>query len=520
MAANRPTFDPDRIGGPPAAAGMLRTLTVSQLNGLIKQVLGDTLPGNIHLVGQVSNCCRHASGHLYMTLKDERSEIRAVMWRSGVAGLKFEPADGLAVIATGYVDVYENRGQYQFYISRLEPRGVGALELAFRQLHDKLAREGLFAPERKRLIPRLPRRIGVVTSRSGAALRDILQAVRRRCRCVSVLLHPVRVQGEGAAAEIAAAVRRLNAQNEALGGIDVIIVARGGGSLEDLWPFNEEIVARAIFESRIPVISGVGHEVDVTIADLVADLRAPTPTAAAELAVPVLEEVLAQLAAQQSRLTRAVRHRLDFARHRIDAVQRVELFRNPLEYLHHCEQHVDEVASRLQLCAAQRCDRARQRVHQLEKRLSGAPPHLSLDRQRQRLQRVADRFRWGILQQFRRADHRLLLVQQALRPVLSRRTYQPEREHLRQLGHRLEAALHHRLQVARHNLAGCVTRLEATSYRSVLRRGFTITRTRRGKQIVTSPGSVLPGDRVLTETAEGTFESRVLDSKQGELFET
>ncbi len=187
MAAERPLFEPDRIGAPASAGPLPRTMTVSDLNSLIKRVLGDTLPGNIHLVGQISNCCRHSSGHLYLTLKDERSEIRAVMWRTAAVGLKFQPADGLEVIATGYVDVYENRGQYQFYITRLEPRGVGALELAFRQLHDRLKREGLFEAARKRPIPRLPRQIAVVTSQTGAAIRDILHAVQRRCRCVSVL---------------------------------------------------------------------------------------------------------------------------------------------------------------------------------------------------------------------------------------------------------------------------------------------------------------------------------------------
>jgi exodeoxyribonuclease VII large subunit len=466
-------FDSPSSGSPlrPSAP---RLLTVSQLNALIRQVLGDNLPGTIHLVGEISNLNRHSSGHMYLTLKDDAGEIKAVMWKSSAASLKFKPTDGLEVVATGYVDVYAPRGQYQFYISRLEPRGVGALELAFRQLHDKLAREGLFDPARKRKIPHYPRVIGLVTSPTGAAIRDILHTIQRRYCCASVLLHPVRVQGDGAAAEIAAAIERLNRFADRLGGIDVMIVGRGGGSLEDLWAFNEEVVARAIHASRIPVISAVGHEVDVTISDLVADLRAPTPTAAAELACPVLDEVLDELAGYESRLRRAVRHRIEHARHDLAAIERLEWFRDPCGIIRRAEQQLDEMLSRLQYCSSRRLSRHREQLHAVHVRLAVHQPAV-----------------W------------LRIEAQALRQDL---------RHLAQL-------VGHSLELTRQSLKSFHARLEASSFQQTLVRGFTITRMKRGRQIVTHPDQVKPGDIVITQTHEGDFESRVEDSRQPRLFD-
>ncbi len=287
----RQPFNPDLVKVPDDEKHRYGTepISVSQLTAMVKRAIEETLPSTLHVVGEISNFKRHSSGHLYLTLKDRASELSCVMWRSAAAKLPFGPEDGLEVIATGRVEVFERSGRYQLYIRKLEPRGVGALELAFRQLRERLSDAGLFAEKHKRPIPRYPRRIAIVTSPTGAAIADMLRTIKRRYPCVHILVHPVRVQGPGAAQEIAAAIRRVNACAERLGGIDSMIVGRGGGSLEDLWPFNEETVARAIHASRIPIISGVGHEVDVTIADLVADVRAATPTAAAELAAPVLE---------------------------------------------------------------------------------------------------------------------------------------------------------------------------------------------------------------------------------------
>ncbi|MDO8631193.1 MAG: exodeoxyribonuclease VII large subunit, partial [Phycisphaerales bacterium] len=309
----REPFNPDLI--PRRAdehrAALAGPLTVSQLTSLIKRAIQDSLPATVHVVGEISNFKRHASGHLYLTLKDAGSELACVMWRADAAKLKFSPEDGLEVIATGGVEVFERAGRYQLYIRRLEPRGVGALELAFRQLCAKLEKEGLFDPRRKKPLPRFPRRIVLVTSPTGAAVADMIRTIERRFPCVHVLVYPVRVQGDGAAAEIASAVRSVNSNAERLGGVDLMIVGRGGGSLEDLWAFNEEIVARAIFASSVPIISAVGHEVDVTIADLAADVRAATPTAAAEIAVPVLDELLSGLGAQELRLVYGVRAKVE-----------------------------------------------------------------------------------------------------------------------------------------------------------------------------------------------------------------
>lgn len=254
--------------------------TVSQLTSRIKETLEESFPA-IWIEGEISNFRQPTSGHMYFTLKDEASQISAVMFRSATRTLRFRPEDGLAVLAFGTVSVYERRGEYQINVEYLEPKGVGALQLAFEQLKEKLAEEGLFDPAHKKPIPLLPQRIGVITSATGAAIRDILQVLHRRVANIEVVLYPVQVQGETAAEEIAVGIEEMNRWR----GIEVLIVGRGGGSIEDLWAFNEERVARAIFASQIPIISAVGHETDYTIADFVADVRAPTPSAAAEMVV-------------------------------------------------------------------------------------------------------------------------------------------------------------------------------------------------------------------------------------------
>ncbi len=271
--------------------------TVTQLTSEIKSLLERNFE-YIWVEGEISNLRIPTSGHLYFTLKDETAQIRAVMFRMQSRLLKFEPADGLQVISYGHLSVYEPRGEYQLIVDHLEPKGLGALQLAFQQLKEKLAQEGLFDAVHKKAIPRLPQRIGIVTSPTGAAIRDMLKIIGRRYANVHILLYPVRVQGPGAALEIAQAIKELNEGPN----IDVIIVGRGGGSLEDLWAFNEEIVARAIFNSHIPIISAVGHEIDYTIADFVADLRAPTPSAAAELVVREKIELLEGLTNLRHRL--------------------------------------------------------------------------------------------------------------------------------------------------------------------------------------------------------------------------
>lgn len=263
-------------------------LSVSQLNTYVKSILdSDLLLQNVFVVGEISNFTNHyRTGHYYMTLKDENSCIKAVMFRSANQRLKFMPESGMNVIVRGRVSLYDRDGQYQLYIDDMQPDGIGALNLAFEQLKNKLAQEGLFDESNKKPIPYRNKRIGVVTSATGAVIQDIINVISRRYPLAEIILAPVEVQGENAAPQISAAIDRFNLCDD----IDVLIVGRGGGSLEDLWAFNEEIVARAVFRSRIPVISAVGHETDFTICDFVADLRAPTPSAAAELAVPNIKD--------------------------------------------------------------------------------------------------------------------------------------------------------------------------------------------------------------------------------------
>ncbi|HBN80093.1 MAG TPA: exodeoxyribonuclease VII large subunit [Ruminococcaceae bacterium] len=279
-------------------------LTVTQLNRYLKSIFdGDPHLANVFLTGEISNFTDHyRSGHLYFSLKDDRSVIRAVMFAQQARRLKFRPGDGMRVIARGRVSVYEQSGQYQLYVQDMQPDGLGALNLAFEQLKKKLAAEGLFDPERKKSLPKFPQSVGVVTSPTGAAVQDIRQILGRRYPLAQVVLCPVLVQGEGAAEQIAEAIRRFNRLRCA----DVLIVGRGGGSIEDLWAFNEEIVARAVAESEIPVISAVGHETDYTICDFAADLRAPTPSAAAELAVPDAGELLSAVSSVGVRMKQAL----------------------------------------------------------------------------------------------------------------------------------------------------------------------------------------------------------------------
>ena len=514
MAEPRPIFDPDRMAADRVKPAVPRQLTVSQLNAIIKRVLGDQLPGTLHLLGEISNFTRATSGHLYMTLKDDHSEIRGVMWRSAAERLKFEPEDGLEVIATGHVDVYEPRGQVQFYIRKLEPKGVGSLELAFRQLHDRLASEGLFDAKHKRPIPRYPRQIAIVTSPTGAAVSDILDTLRRRFPCVRALLVPVRVQGEGSAGEIAGAIGQLNAQADRLGGIDVMIVGRGGGSLEDLWAFNEEIVARAVFASEIPVISAVGHEVDITIADLVADLRAPTPTAAAELAVPVLDEIRQSLDRQRDRLGRAVRHRLDRVASRLDTLTRNEWFRDPLAVLMAREQQIDESAARLRLAGSRQVAQLRSRLHEIEVVLRTIQPQAILQKKMGRLNDVRHRLRWALRQHLHQFERQIARFAVAIETASPRQQLRAGRHRLDQCVRSLDRSVTHRLALTRQGLDGLEAQLESTSYRRTLARGFTLTRTGKDRQIVTRPDQVALDDEITTETAEGVITSRVIPSSE------
>jgi len=317
-------------------------LTVSQLTAQIKDLVEGAF-SSVWVAGEVSNFSRPQSGHCYFTLKDDAAQIRAVMWRGTASRVKFDLADGLEVICHGHLDVYAPRGSYQLVVDQLQPKGIGALELALRKLREKLATEGLFDPARKRPLPAFPRRLAFVTSPTGAAVRDFLEVLRRRWRGVDVLVIPARVQGEGAAQEIVAGIRLANRISPPP---DVLVVGRGGGSLEDLWAFNEEPVVRAIAASRIPTVSAVGHEIDVTLADLAADVRALTPSEAAERVVPAAEEMAARMRSHGERLRAAVHRRVLVGRARVDALAGQRLFRRPFDMVHDRNRRLDELALR------------------------------------------------------------------------------------------------------------------------------------------------------------------------------
>lgn len=296
----------------------IKTGTVSQINNYIKRILDNNkILNNVNVKGEISNFKRHFSGHIYLTLKDEGGVLKAVMFRSAAVKMQFEPKDGMKIIARGRVGVYEKGGAYQLYIEEMHPDGIGSLYEEYERLKKKLEAEGLFSDIYKKPIPRFPKRIGVITASTGAAVRDIINVITRRYPLAEIVLYPSLVQGAGAAQSIVKAFEYFNAKKS----VDTIIAGRGGGSIEDLWAFNEEIVARAIFNSNIPVISAVGHETDFTIADFVADLRAPTPSAAAEIAVPSIDELYQRLFTEKSRLIQAVKSSIRQKRIRVTALR-------------------------------------------------------------------------------------------------------------------------------------------------------------------------------------------------------
>lgn len=320
-------------------------ITVTELNLYIKDKFNkDEYLNNVLIKGEISNFKHHYTGHMYFTLKDENSLIKCIMFKSYTANLKFVPKDGMKVIILGTVSVFERDGVYQIYCKAMQEDGLGSLHVAYEELKAKLEKEGLFDEKNKKPIPKMPKCIGVLTSNTGAVIRDIINVSTRRNPNVHIRLLPVPVQGEGAAQKIARAIKIMNEQKLA----DVIIVARGGGSLEDLWPFNEEIVARAIFESELPVISAVGHETDFSISDFVADLRAPTPSAAAELAVPNVSDIVLKLDNYNIRYKNALKKKIEIMRLRYEKCMMNRAFRNPLQNIQDKYIYIDRINKSMQ----------------------------------------------------------------------------------------------------------------------------------------------------------------------------
>lgn len=351
-------------------------LSVAQLTARIKGRLEEGF-ADVWVEGEVSNFSRPSSGHCYFTLKDDTAQIRAVVWRGSAARMRFEFADGLELLCHGRIDVYAPRGSYQLVIDNAQPKGLGALELALRQLRERLQREGLFDPARKRPLPAMPRRVGFVTSPTGAAVRDFLEVARRRWRGVNVLVIPTRVQGEGVGDEIASAVRRAA---EVLPPLDAVVVGRGGGSVEDLWAFNDEAVVRAIAACPLPTVSAVGHEIDVTLSDLAADVRALTPSEAAERVVPSAEEIARRVVALGDRLGESLRRRLRHGRERVEALALRTPFARPFAALESARRRVDDLEVATAGAIRRRLADARSRVRSEAGKLESLSPLAVLGR--------------------------------------------------------------------------------------------------------------------------------------------
>jgi exodeoxyribonuclease VII large subunit len=364
MAAMATTFPP--VG--------VTVLSVGELTRAIKGLLEETHT-SVWVEGEVSNLARPSSGHLYLTLKDDEAPLRAMIYRAIALRMRFDLRDGMRVIVRGRLTVFMPRGEYQLLIEEIQPKGIGPLELAFRQLKEKLSVQGYFEPRRKKPLPRIPRRIVLVTSPTGSAVRDMLEVLSRRWPVAEVWVHPVHVQGETAAPEVAEAIAILN-RMATLGGIpiDVILLGRGGGSLEDLWTFNEECVARAIYHSRIPIVTGIGHEDDLTIADMVADCRALTPTEAAERVVPDRTAVLEWLQLQSERFGVLLQRSLELARARLAELARRPCFRLPLERVREEERRLKDIQDRMRRAVLQRWKLAQQRLQAQAARLQNLSP--------------------------------------------------------------------------------------------------------------------------------------------------
>ena len=433
-------------------------LSVSQLSQQLAAVMEERFPA-VWVEGEISNFKVYGSGHAYFTLKDETAQLRAVLFRTRARRIRFEPKDGLHVMAFGSVEIYAQRGEYQLVVELLEPKGLGALQLAFEQLKARLHAEGLFSAARKRPLPRFPRKIGIVTSPSGAALRDMLRVIGRRFGAIHIVVAPARVQGEGAAAEVAQGIRELNA----LGGVDVIIVGRGGGSLEDLWAFNDEMLARTIAASKIPVISAVGHEVDFTIADFVADVRAATPSNAAELVVKEKRAVVESLADLSVRLRRGIGRALAAHRDRLERTRGRRVLTDPARPLRDLDRRLDDARARLRQAA---------------------------------------------LAAIARGEHRVELAGRSLRALSPVARTLNGRRALTDLHGRLARGLRQTLDRSHHSLGVAAGRLDSLSPLAVLGRGYSLTLT-PARRIVRSWREVSAGDAVRVLLHEGSLDCRV-----------
>jgi exodeoxyribonuclease VII large subunit len=438
------------------------------------------------------------------------------MWKSDVARMKFKPTDGIELLATGKLGVYGAQGKYQLYVTALRPLGKGALELAFQQLRAKLEAEGLFAAERKIPLPAYPRTVAIITGANTAALQDILK-VMRRFAFIRVLLYPVPVQGQGAAAKIAAALSHLGDRGHELE-VDVILLARGGGSLEDLWAFNEEVVARALANSRLPVVTGIGHEVDTSIADLIADYHAHTPTEAAQIICGQWRSARDRIDTSAIRLRRAATNVMAEARARLNAIERHETFRRPMDRINGYRQLLDDRQRALMLALTNRMHASQRLVQNFQSRLERHLP-MRLRLMREYLDALRQKLSAALSTRIRRTNDRLTQSATRLNHVHPKFVIPLHRQRLDALSQRLERAGQSTLQRHRQSLDALARQLQAVGPINVLKRGYTITTRQSDGMILKSNEDVSPGDRLVTRFADGEVESEVPEKEAGKLFE-
>jgi exodeoxyribonuclease VII large subunit len=392
-------------------------LSVTALTKYIKRKFEvDPHLQGVMVKGEISNFKQHTSGHMYFTLKDEKARILAVMFSRDTRSMKFTPENGMKVLISGNISVFESSGQYQIYVKKMQPDGIGDLYLAYEQLKEKLEKDGLFSPEYKQALPKYPSTVGVITSPTGAAVRDIITTIKRRYPIANILILPALVQGEYAPNSVVKAIQQANEMDE----IDCLIVGRGGGSIEELWTFNEEIVARAIFSSKIPIISAVGHETDFTIADFVADMRAPTPTGAAEMAVPHIEELLERILTRQTRLNRVMKERVNYSRERLNRIERSYAFKYPRRVYEQKMEQVDRATERLEKGAEKLFLAQRDAFEGLNRRIKRNHPHELVKeaaQQRERLEKQINRAMTSILSAKQKDFSQMITTLEALSPL-------------------------------------------------------------------------------------------------------
>jgi len=493
---------------PKAKKSESKPVTVTELTRKIRGAIKDAFTGTIAVVGEISNLCAASSGHIYFTLKDSQSQISCAFWRSKANGLKFHLADGMAVVVHGEVDVYGPRGQYQLYVTKVSPYGLGELELAFRQLKEKLEKEGLFDSDHKKPIPGFPLTIAVVTSPTGAAIRDVLRTLEIRWPVGRVLVFPVQVQGEEAAPQIAAAIEELNRNARRLA-VDVVLLVRGGGSLEDLWAFNEEVVARAIYRSKLPIVSGVGHEVDVTIADLVADHRAATPTAAAQAVTPVLTDVMDEIRDYYHRLRGVTTQTLTIERGRLRQLAGRGMFRHPVIILGSFVRQLDEEIQRLGNGMKRIARMSRNRAHESELRLGRISPNVLVAKAGNQVVKLQQSLKFAMstlltAQKARLARQATVLKEQSPRYRALKGAY-----NLSTLETTLKSFTAKFVEAKSLLLRSLEARVITCDYRNVLRRGFAVVRRAKDSKIVASIDMVSQNDQIVSEFADGKVTSNV-----------